>query len=82
MKGKRYEGRLVRFNIVWDALAGQGVCDSRPGAEHDRVCRQWIAAGCPEQVTRFIRVYANLPVSGHVPHRRGQRRGIYPRRGW
>lgn len=48
-----------RFAEAYDRLAEDGVCDSWGGLESDRVFRQWLAAGKPDEIDGFIRQHAN-----------------------
>lgn len=50
---------LTRFIRWWTVLAARGVCDELDGAECHRVLHEWLKAGMPKDVRRFIRERAN-----------------------
>lgn len=49
-----------KWNRAWDRLARRGVCDHRGGQEYRRVTQDWVRAGKPGAIFRFIRQQANL----------------------
>jgi hypothetical protein len=52
--------RRHQFSTTWHLLADQGECDLIGGAEYGRCYDAWLAAGCPEQIARWILAEANL----------------------
>lgn len=48
------------FDQVWDQLADAGCCDSRGGAEYQRVRSAWIFEGAPEAIGAYIQRHANV----------------------
>jgi hypothetical protein len=49
------------FRLAWRRLAKRGVCDDLDGAEYRRCLAEWIEAGQPRWIQKFIRRVANRP---------------------
>lgn len=58
-QGNQYRAAVARFNAAWNVLSGMGWCDALGGAEWRRIFLQWLKAGAPESVNRYIRRHAN-----------------------
>lgn len=56
--------RRAIFRRIWAALAERGQCDGWGGTESERVYAEWVAAGWPWPISRFIRRRANAAVDG------------------
>jgi hypothetical protein len=54
------------FDRVLRELAYQGACDPHGGMEYFRVLEDWIAAGRPLPLARFIYTHANIVVT-YIP---------------
>lgn len=54
------------FAICYWILSRQGHCDSPGGMEYHRVRAEWIRAGRPIRMIRFIKYWANLPPGGSM----------------
>ncbi len=50
---------MSEFETAYEELSQVGACDSPGGAEYRRVKHEWVEAGRPADVQRFIRVRAN-----------------------
>lgn len=48
-----------RFVNLWIDLAARGLCDNFGSVQFHRVWREYLWAGCPSGVQRFIRTHAN-----------------------
>lgn len=48
------------FRDAWQVCANAGECDAADGTEYHRVYREWVEAGHPIQVARFILRNANI----------------------
>jgi len=53
------------FDAAYRDLADKGRADEPGGAEYRRVKDEWIAAGCPKNVSSFICKAANRPPRLH-----------------
>lgn len=49
------------FAAIWHVMARDGWCDEWGSAEQCRVFREWVEAGQPVEVGKFIREAANRP---------------------
>lgn len=57
------KGRTMKHWQFWRTyrmLSCKGLCDSPGSVEYRRVLREWLRAGMPRKVSRFIRVRANI----------------------
>jgi hypothetical protein len=54
------EDREGVFDVIWDVLAKEGICDALCSAEYTRVKTAWRADGRPMGLFRYITDAANL----------------------
>lgn len=59
--------QLKKFMRVWNRQARKGLCDAPGSSECQRVMREWVEAGEPAPVYRFIRIHANVPGTSTAP---------------
>lgn len=55
------------FFNAWHDLAAAGACDAYGSVECARVYGEWLAAGSPKPIGRFIRQRANVGSAGTHP---------------
>lgn len=51
---------LERFRRLWLAYSHEGYCDRIVSAEYRRVLGEWLSAGRPCEIGRFIVLRANI----------------------
>lgn len=54
----------MSFDAVWRECEKRGWCDGLEGAEYRRVSQEWLEAGAPLEMARFIRRRTNISSEG------------------